>query len=259
MILDDIIDHKRREVSDAKARSSIAQLRDRVSPGKPGRFQNAISRPGRLCLIAEVKKASPSRGVICENFDPSAIAATYANNGASAISVLTDRKYFQGDPSHLKEAREASGLPTLRKDFIIDEYQVWETASIGADAVLLIVAALSENQLKEYLALASEIGLDALVEVHDQEQLTVALDAGSNIIGINNRDLRTFETDIDTTVKLAGKISDERVLVSESGIHTRADAQRVKAAGANAILVGEALMKSGDVGAKIRELIDVNG
>jgi indole-3-glycerol phosphate synthase len=258
LILDDIIDHKRREVGEAKAQRPIEELRDRVSPGAPGRFQEAISRPDRLCLIAEVKKASPSRGVIREDFDPTAIAGTYAKSGASAISVLTDRKYFQGDLSHLKEAREASGLSTLRKDFIIDEYQIWESAAIGADAVLLIVAALSENRLKEYLVLASEIGVDALVEVHDEAQLDVAIDAGAKIIGVNNRDLRTFKTNIDVTVRLAGRIPDGCVLVSESGIHTGADAQKVREAGANAILVGEALMKSDNVGAKIRELIDAH-
>ena len=255
MILDDIIDHKRGEVSAAKKRNPLTKLRGQVSSREPGRFSEALSAEDRLCLIAEVKKASPSRGVFCADFDPSGIARTYAESGASAISVLTDAKYFQGEASHLIQAKEASGLPALRKDFIIDEYQIWESAVIGADAVLLIVAAISQKQLRHYLRLASDVGLDSLVEVHDKEQLSAALDAGARIIGINNRDLRTFKTDIRVTRQLAKEIPAGHIIVSESGIHTREDAQIVYRAGANAILVGEALMAGSDVPGKIQELI----
>jgi indole-3-glycerol phosphate synthase len=255
LILDDIIDHKRREVEEAKRREPLSRLQERISPRKPGRFLEAISKPERLCLIAELKKASPSRGVICADFDPPAIARKYAEGGASALSVLTDKKFFQGDASYLAQAREASGLPALRKDFIIDEYQVWESAAIGADSILLIVAALSPDQLKDYLQLATEIGLDSLVEVHDADQLDIALKAESQIVGINNRDLRTFKTELRVTLELAKEIPAERLIVSESGIHTGEDARRVRDAGANAILVGEALMTSGDISGKIRELI----
>lgn len=255
MILDDIIEHKRREVDEAKRRNPIEKLRARVAPREPGRFRKAVGQPGRLCLIAEIKKASPSRGVIRADFDPAAIARSYADGGASAISVLTDAQYFQGDVSHLVQARKESGLPVLRKDFIIDEHQIWESAAIGADAALLIVAALDAGQLKDYLQLAAEIGLDTLVEAHDAAEIETALDAGAEIVGINNRDLRTFKTDIETTLRLAERIPDDRVIVSESGIHTREDAQKVRDAGANAILVGEALMTCADVSGKIRELI----
>ncbi len=254
MILDEIIENKRREVDDAKRRDPIEKLREQVAPRKPGRFRRAIGEPGRLCLIAEIKKASPSRGVIRADFDPSAIARSYADGGASAISVLTDVKYFQGDVSYLVQARDESGLPVLRKDFIIDEYQIWETAAIGADAALLIVSTLDAEQLKDYLQLAGEVGLDALVEAHDAAEIETALEAGAEIVGINNRDLRTFKTDIETTLRLAERIPEDRVIVSESGIHTREDAQKVRDAGASAILVGEALMTCGDVSGKIREL-----
>jgi indole-3-glycerol phosphate synthase len=254
LILDEIIESKRREVDDAKRRDPIAKLRERVTPREPGRFRAAIGEPGRLNLIAEIKKASPSRGVIRADFDPAAIARSYADGGASAISVLTDAKYFQGDVSYLALAREESGLPILRKDFIIDEHQIWETAALDADALLLIVAALDAVQLKEYLQLAGEVGLDALVEAHDASEIEAALDAGAGIVGINNRDLRTFETDIETTLRLAEQIPKDRVIVSESGIHTREDAQKVRDAGANAILVGEALMTCADISGKIREL-----
>lgn len=254
MILDDIIDHKRGEVADAKKRVPVERLRDGLAPRESGRFFDAIGGPENLSIIAEVKKASPSKGVFREDFDPAEIARAYAEGGASAISVLTDGKYFQGEAAHLVSARDASGLPALRKDFIIDEYQIWETAAMGADAMLLIVAVLSRKQLSDYIALASQAGLDVLVEVHDEPQLEIALEAGARIIGINNRDLRTFKTDIGVTLRLAGGIPEDCVIVSESGIHTGDDARHVREAGADAVLVGEALMLSGDVAAKIREL-----
>ncbi|RJP72788.1 MAG: indole-3-glycerol phosphate synthase TrpC [Candidatus Abyssobacteria bacterium SURF_17] len=254
-MLDDILAHKRREVSEARKRNPLTALQEQISVREHTAFSRAISAQGRVCLIAEIKKASPSRGVIRADFDPLALARDYAAAGASAISVLTDAKYFQGDPSHLQTAKLASRLPVLRKDFIIDEYQIWESAAIGADAILLIVAALSESQLRDCLALASRLALDALVEVHDREQLRTALAAGAHIIGINNRDLKTFTTDLAVTLRLAPEVPHGHIIVSESGIHTRDDVRRVAEAGVNAILVGEALMASPDIPAKIRELI----
>ncbi|GAB4347092.1 MAG: indole-3-glycerol phosphate synthase TrpC [Candidatus Abyssubacteria bacterium] len=254
MILGDIIRHKRLEVEASKKLVPPAELQLRVVPRSPCLFRQALSVAGQLSLIAEIKKASPSRGVLRADFDPAALARAYAEGGASALSVLTDTKYFQGEASHLKVARESARLPTLRKDFIIDEYQVWESAAIGADALLLIVAALEDHQLRDYLGLASELGLDALVEVHDRGQLERALGAGAEIIGINNRDLRTFETDIGVTLKLAPQVPDGHIIVSESGIHTGEDARKLRGVGVNAILVGEALMTSWDIAKKIREL-----
>ena len=259
MILDDIIEHKRREIGEIKKRNPLPSLQERVTSRKAGEFSSAISAPKRICLIAEIKKASPSRGVLCTDFNPSRFARLYSDSGASAMSVLTDSNFFQGDIAHLVEAKEASGLPVLRKDFIIDEYQIWETAAIGADALLLIVAALSGEQLHEYIELAHEVGLDALVEVHDEKQLGQALEAGAKIVGINNRDLRTFKTDLATTLRLAPDIPPGHIIVSESGIHTAADVKKVRQAGVNAILVGEALMTSGDIPGKIRELTGDQG
>ncbi len=259
MILDDIIDHKRRELSETKQQHPPSSLQKRIASRTPGGFSKALRTPGRVSLIAEIKKASPSRGVLCAEFDPSRIARVYAESGASAISVLTDSRFFQGDASHLRQAKEASGLPILRKDFIIDEYQIWETAAMGADAVLLIVAALSAAQLGDYLALAHDVGLDALVEIHDAEQLNVALEAGVRIIGINNRDLKTFRTDLNVTLKLAPEVPPGHIIVSESGIRTADDVRKVRLAGVDAILVGEALMTSADIPRTIRELIGDQG
>lgn len=259
MILDDIIDHKRRELSEIKQQNPLPSLQKLVASRKPGGFSEALKRPERVSLIAEIKKASPSRGVLCAEFDPSRIAEVYADSGASAISVLTDSRFFQGDASHLIQAKEASGLPVLRKDFIIDEYQLWETAAMGADAVLLIVAALSAEQLGEYIKLAHDIGLGALVETHDSEQLNMALEAGAEIIGINNRDLKTFRTDLNVTLKLAPEVPPGHIIVSESGIHTADDVRKIRQAGVDAILVGEALMTSTDIPRTMRELIGDQG
>lgn len=255
MILDDIIDHKRREIAGVKRRHPLPVVQKKCLPRRPGTFGSALETPDHISLIAEIKKASPSRGVLSTDFDPSHIAALYAKSGAAAISVLTDSRYFQGDASHLKQAKEAAELPILRKDFVIDDYQIWETAAMGADAVLLIVAVLAHDQLHGYLKRAGEIGLDALVEVHDAEELWMALDAGARIIGINNRDLKTFTTDIDTTLQLAPEVPSGHIIVSESGIHTAEDVRKVRQAGVDAILVGEALMTSADIPRAIRELI----
>ena len=205
-------------------------------------------------LIAEVKRASPSRGVFAESFDPAAQARAYAAHGAAAVSVLTDEKFFQGSLEHLRAVRAQVELPLLRKDFTVDEYQLWEARAAGADAVLLIVSILGPAELRELLLAAKGLGLGALVEVHTRQELEQALGAGAPIVGLNNRDLRTFETRIETTLELLPLIPPGPVVVSESGFTTAADVRRVVAAGAHAVLVGEALMRAPDVGAKVREL-----
>ncbi len=207
-----------------------------------------------LTVIAEVKRASPSAGTIAGDFDPVAIAREYEHAGADAISILTDKKYFRGDLSYLGLIREAVALPLLRKDFIIHEVQIYEAAAAGADAILLIAAALEPAQLQYLLGVAEECQLDVLVEVHDLAEMEVALDSDARIIGVNNRDLRTFEVSLETTERLSEEVGADVILVSESGIHTTADAARVKSWGVDAILVGEALMRATDRAAKMREL-----
>ena len=216
-----------------------------------------------MALIAEVKKASPSMGVICKDFDPVRIAKEYEAAGASCLSVLTDEKFFQGSLDYLRQIREAVKLPLLRKDFIIDERQILEAIEWGADAILLIVAILSDAQLKHFHTLAIEAGLSVLVEVHDEAELERALKIGADLIGVNNRDLKSFKVDLAVTERLAAKLSQTpdprsqtpRLLVAESGIHTAADVARVAKCGAGAILVGESLVKHGDIQAKVRELM----
>ncbi|MHB9027082.1 MAG: indole-3-glycerol phosphate synthase TrpC [Armatimonadota bacterium] len=216
-------------------------------------FLRALSAPG-ISLIAEVKKASPSRGVIREDFHPAEIGRTYEQAGASAISVLTDEKYFQGKLAYLEEVRAVTTIPLLRKDFIIHPAQIYEAVG-RADAVLLIVAALEKSELADFLTLATACGLDTLVEVHDRAELEIALAVGAPVIGINNRDLRTFVVDLRTTFDLAPAIPEGRLIVSESGIHTAAQVKELSVAGVDAILVGESLMVSEDVPAKVAELL----
>ena len=214
-----------------------------------------------MALIAEVKKASPSAGVICEDFDPVRIAREYEAAGAGCLSVLTDEKFFQGSLDHLRQIRAAVKIPLLRKDFIIDERQLLEAVEWGADAILLIVAILTDEQLRKFHSLATEAGLAALVEVHDEAELDRALKISPALIGVNNRDLKIFKVDLATTERLAAKLFPSpatrptSLLVAESGIHTRADVERLKKCGAGAILVGESLMRGGDIQAKVRELI----
>ncbi|RJP25111.1 MAG: indole-3-glycerol phosphate synthase TrpC [Candidatus Abyssobacteria bacterium SURF_5] len=255
-MLDDILAHKRREVAEAKERTPLPELKKKAERGPGGFFAGAIRSVDGIKLIAEIKKASPSKGLLSADFDPARLADVYACGGASALSVLTDRKYFQGDPSYLRIAKRVSRLPVLRKDFVIDEYQLWESLVIGGDAVLLIVAALDRKSLRNFVALSSELGLDALVEAHDAEQLDAALEAKAGIIGINNRDLRTFETRLATTLELAPRVPDGIILVSESGISTAGDVRMLRDAGVDAILVGEALVTSPDIQRKMRELLD---
>jgi indole-3-glycerol phosphate synthase len=280
-ILDTIVEQKRREVSRLAPRTvSVADLTAALrARGDLRDFAGALRRPraGSIALIAEVKKASPSAGVIRADFDPVNIARQYEAAGASCLSVLTDEIFFQGSLEYLKQIRQAVRLPLLRKDFIIDERQILEAAEWGADAVLLIVAILSDADLKRFYALAIGAGIAALVEVHDEIELDRALKAGATLIGVNNRDLKIFKVDLATTERLAAVLhsssrithhalvapkSDEGgspalppLLVAESGIRTRADVERLARCGANAILVGESLMKEADIGAKVRELI----
>ncbi len=259
------------------AGSSGVSLQASTPGGTPGKLAGETPALQCVALIAEVKKASPSMGVICPNFDPVRIAKEYEAAGASCLSVLTDEQFFQGSLDYLRQIRAAVKLPLLRKDFIIDERQILEAIEWGADAILLIVAILTDEQLAKFHSLAVEAGLAVLVEVHDEEELERALKISPKLIGVNNRNLKTFKVDLTTTERLAERLRsgtgvspvscnsktepprrDARattLLVAESGIHTRADVERVQACGADAILVGESLVKQGDIGAKVRELI----
>ena len=258
-ILDKIVEEKKREVAKLPARLIAAgDLRDAMlEHGERRDFLAALRQPrhGDIALIAEIKKASPSAGVICRDFDPVRIAKEYEAAGASCLSVLTDEKFFQGSLDHLRQIRAAVKLPLLRKDFIIDERQILEAIEWGADAILLIVAILSDEQLRKFHSLAAEAGLATLVEVHDETELDRASKIGATLIGVNNRDLKNFKVNLATTERLVAKISGEKSLVAESGIHTRADVERLKRCGASAILVGESLLRGGNIQDKIRELI----
>jgi len=260
-VLSEITVNKYEEVAALKAALPLDDLRGRRSRrGEPRSFYKALRRPG-LQLIAEIKKASPSGGMLRPDFDPPALARSYEEAGAAALSVLTDEKYFQGSLAHLEAVREASRLPILRKDFIVDEYQIVEAERHGADAVLLIAACLSHSQLRDFREAAEGEGLDALVEVHDEVELEAALKSGARIIGINNRDLKTLKTNIETTFALAQKIPREIrngvVLVSESGLQTAEAIGLLKAKGINAVLIGETFMRAPDPAAKVRELMGV--
>ena len=257
-ILDRIIERKREEILAGKRRFSIGALEDLATEQGPARgFVSALEgtmAQGRPAVIAEVKKASPSKGVIREDFDPEDIARRYEASGASALSVLTDRDFFQGHEDYLRAARAAVSLPALRKDFMVDPWQVLESRAIGADAILLIVAALSDAQMAELNAAAGDVGCDVLVEVHTGEELERALKLDARLIGINNRDLHTFETRLETSLTLAGEVPDDRLLVTESGIHTPEDVKRMRAGGIHGFLVGEAFMRQEDPGAALRAL-----
>ena len=255
MILDEIVTAKKEELTKRKQTMPLARLEsNRAKNLEKLDFASALRGDG-IRLIAEVKKASPSKGVMCPNLDPVGLARTYADNGASAISVLTEVRYFQGSLEHLADiGRELGGRkPLLRKDFIFDPYQVYESSAYGADALLLIVAILSEQQLTELLSLSHSLGMECLVEVHDEAELEVALRSDARIIGINNRDLTTFSVDITTTKRLHPLIPADRIVVSESGIKDSADVQRLREWGVDAILIGEALVTADDVAAKMRE------
>lgn len=263
-ILEKIVETKRQEVAQRQQNVPVEMLKERISElGRPRNFFHAVTKKPtkKLNLIAEVKKASPSAGVIREDFDPVKIAQIYADNGADALSVLTDEQYFQGKLEYIHAVRDAVKLPVLRKDFIIDPYQVYETRASGADAMLLIAECLETSQLIDLQILATELNLTVLIEVHDLENLMRVRDRiigfphkSYSLLGINNRDLRTFHTDLGTTLRMAELVEDRNVLVSESGIKTFDDIKKLAEAGVRAVLVGETLMRSGDIGKAVREL-----
>ena len=257
-VLDRIVARKREEVAERRRETPDATLESRAADAPATRgFATALTTrvaAGDAAVIAEVKKASPSKGVIRADFDPVAIAGSYQAGGAACLSVLTDRDFFQGHEDYLQAARAAVTLPVLRKDFIVDPYQVLETRALGADCLLLIVAALDPQALRTLYALASEVGLDVLVEVHDAAELDLALDLGPALVGINNRNLKTFETRLDTTLRLRERVPDDVLIVTESGIHERADVAVMRAAGVHAFLIGEAFMRAPDPGAALQAL-----
>ena len=267
-ILDKIVQTKKEELTERRRRRPLEVLKEEISElGRPRNFFHAVSHkatgPGAkpVNLIAEIKKASPSAGVIRPNFDPVEIARAYEESGADALSVLTDEQYFQGKLEYIHAVRDAVKLPVLRKDFIIDPYQVFESRAAGADAILLIAECLEMGQLIDLQILATEMHMTVLIEVHDMDNLIRVRDRvigfphkSYSLLGINNRDLRTFKTDLGTTMRMAELVEDRSVLVSESGIHTYDDIKKLAAAGVSAVLVGESLMRSEDIGAKVRKL-----
>ena len=256
MILDTIIAHKQKELAIEQEQVPLAKLEDQISSLPPTRdFRGAITGRGTVKLIAEVKKKSPSKGIIREDFHPVSIAEAYVKNGAAAISVLTDKHFFAGELDYLRAIRDTVDVPLLRKDFTIDPYHIYQARVAGADAILLIVAALTVSQLRTFMEVAAALALACLVEVHTREELAIALDVEAQIIGINNRDLRTFHTDIATTFQLCEAIPADRVVVSESGIYAREDVMKLQEAGIHAMLVGESLMRSPDIGEQVRRLI----
>jgi len=255
-ILEQIVEHKRREVADAQRRTPLSELQERAAAAPPPRdFAAALRASSEISLIAEVKKASPSAGLIREDFDPVAIARTYQEHGAACISCLTDKAFFQGRLEYLSAIRHAVDLPVLRKDFIVDAYQVWESRAAGADCVLLIAECLDDQLLNRLHQLVHDLGMQALVEVHDEQNLQRALRLRPRLLGINNRNLHTFETDLNHSIRLVQRVPNSVVRVTESGIHCRADALRLQEAGFDAMLVGESLMREPDIGAKVDELL----
>lgn len=255
--LDEILDSTREVVRSSKLKRPLADLKKRVRDRDDTRpFTDSLAKGSGLKLVAELKQASPSQGVLRSPFVPDDIARIYEEEGAAALSVLTEERFFRGSLSYLDRVRRAVKRPLLRKDFLIEEYQVYEARAFGADAILLIAAVLDDSRLKDFQALAADLAMDSLVEVHSGKELDRAVRAGSRLIGINNRDLATFETDLDVTRRLIPAIPDDRVVVSESGIARRADVQGLREAGADAVLIGETFMRSGDIRAKIRELMD---
>ena len=262
MFLEKIVEHKRKELEISKKNRPLKGMKtllDRCFPSR--RFRDAVSGKNQIKeikgskIIAEVKKASPSKGVIKEDFNPLQIAFAYQESGAAAISVLTDEQFFQGSLNHMHQVAKSTIIPILRKDFIIDEYQVLEARAYRADAFLLIASLLDKERLRDFRLIGEELGMDALVEVHTYEELDKALSSEAEIIGINNRDLITFEVDIKKSIEMVPHIPKEKLIVSESGIKSRDDIIKLEEAGVNAFLIGETLLKSDDIGRKLRELI----
>jgi indole-3-glycerol phosphate synthase len=264
-ILGKIIARKFEEIDERQRQVSIAGLRELIAQQSACRgFEMALRRvvnAGDPAVIAEVKKASPSKGLIRADFDPAAIARSYQAAGAACLSVLTDVDYFQGADSYLKQARDATSIPVLRKDFMVDAYQIYEARALGADCILLIVAALADMpaRMVELEQLAVELGMDVLVEVHTEAELELALELKTSMLGINNRDLHSFSTSLNTTIELLPRVPGQHLLVTESGIHTRADVQTMRAAGVNVFLVGEAFMRAPDPGLELHKLFYSEG
>lgn len=256
MILDDIVAHKINEINRPEYRQRIdkyyKELR-RLPETKS--LKGSLHSPGKVSLLAEIKRASPSKGKIRDDIEPELVAEIYGQNGAAAISVLTDERFFNGAPGFIPRVKMTSKLPLLRKDFIIEPIQLYEASMLGADAALLIVSILDDQRLGGLLKLAAELKMECLVEVHSAEEFKRARQAGASLVGINNRDLRTFKTDIGTTLGIMEQIREDIVTVSESGINSAADVEMLRQAGVNAVLVGEALMRERDIGAKVRELV----
>lgn len=261
-ILEKILAVKADEIALAKANTAAAPMRRRAeAAGKPRDFVGALRRKiasGQPAVIAEIKKASPSRGLLRDRFDPATIARSYAKHGAACLSVLTDRQFFQGRAEDLSLARGACELPVLRKDFVVDPYQIYESRAMGADCVLLIVAALDLPRMRELEAAAQSLGMAVLVEVHSNEELDLALQLSTPIVGVNNRDLRTFDTSIEITLKLAPRVTAPRMVVTESGIATPGNVDRLRHAGVQAFLVGEAFMRALDPGSELEKLFLIN-
>jgi len=253
-ILERILEAKRAEVAAAKKKVPEKELRERAAKAPAARDFVGALRAKRPAVIAEIKRASPSKGLLREDFDPAAIARSYEKAGAACISVLTDAEFFQGEARHLQEARSACALPALRKDFLIDPYQVSESRALGADCVLLIVACLEDRQMRELETLALKLGMAVLVEVHDAAELERALRLKTPLVGINNRNLRTFETRLETTLDLLPRVPQDRIVVTESGILSRDDVTRMRASSVHTFLVGEAFMRAPDPGAALQAL-----
>ena len=254
-ILEEIVAYKREFISARKRVRSLTDLRYWANDSdEPSDFFAALSGE-EISLIAEIKKASPSKGIIRNDFDPEKVALEYSSSGANCLSVLTDEAYFQGSDAYIDIAKSTSGLPILRKDFTLDEYQIYESRVLGADALLLIVSLMDGSQLSDFIGIALELDLTPLVEVHDRIELEMALGSGANLIGVNNRNLKTFKTDLNTTFELVVWRPKNVLFVSDSGINDRQDVERLDRAGVDAILVGEALMREDDMGSKVRELL----
>jgi len=254
-ILGEIVSYKKKKIAEKKEKIPLAKLRDRIIRLPPARdFKKAISLPGKINLICEIKKTSPSSGLICRDFHPQNIARTYERNGAAAISVLTEDKYFQGDILHLFSVKQSVNIPILCKDFIVDEYQLYEARTFGADALLLIASLLDVEQIIKFIKMNKSLGMETLVEVHCEEDLEKVLSTPAEIIGINNRNLKDFTVDLNVTKKLKQKIPQEKIVVSESGIKNREDVLLLKSTGINAILIGQVLLESEDMGRKLEEL-----
>jgi indole-3-glycerol phosphate synthase len=253
-VLERIVEAKRAEIAAAREHESLETVKAQARSASPVRDFVRALRARRPAVIAEIKKASPSRGVLREQFEPAAIARSYEHAGAACLSVLTDRQFFQGAPEHLVAARSACALPVLRKDFVLEPYQVFESRALGADGILLIAACLTVDEMRELERLAATLGMAVLAEVHDAEELERALALKTPLIGINNRNLRTFETRLQTTLELLSRVPKGRIVVTESGILGGADVKRMRDAGVETFLVGEAFMRSSDPGAALREL-----